>query len=400
MVDRVKRPWLRVGLATMLATLLWWGNLAALVDGLRPAPDELADELQGAIVARWSPDVPRLPAVERARNPEWDFMARTFTVLALVNDALVRPAHRRESLEVVDRILADTLAAERTHGPQHFLLAYGRARPFVDPSGRSVFVDGEIALMLAARLELGPHPEHRAELRRRATAIAEQMRRGPVLSAESYPDEAWTFCNTTALVALRGADRHLGTDHRPLVRDWLQQAQEHLVDAQTGLLVSSFTHDGRALDGPEGSTLWMTVHNLQLLDPELAEDQYRRAKEQLAGGFAGFAWAREWPRSEAFADRQGRDVDSGAVIPIVGASPGSSGMMLLAAVAFDDAELRDGLLRSAQLGGFPTEVAGGTEYAAAGLIGNAVLLYALRFGPLWQRWRASASDAPPPGDPA
>lgn len=391
---------MRLGLATMLATLVWWGNLASVVDGLRPTPDELADELQGAIVSRWSADEPRLSEVERGANPEWDFMARTFVVLALVNDALERPDRVQAHLGVVDRIIADTVDAERTHGQAHFLLPYGRGRPFVDPSGRSVFVDGEIALMLAARLELAPDPDHHAELRRRALQIAQQMRRGPITSAESYPDEAWTFCNTTALVALRGADRQLGTDHGPLVRRWLQQARASLTDAETGLLVSSFTYDGRPLDGPEGSTLWMTVHNLLLLDPDLAQEQYRRAKDQLASGFAGFAWAREWPQSEAFADRQGRDVDSGGVIPILDASPGSSGMMLVAAVAFDDAALRDGLLRSAHLGGFPTATNGGTEFAAAGLIGNAVLLYGLRFGPLWERWASDAPLQPSPGDRA
>ncbi|MBL4686977.1 MAG: hypothetical protein JKY37_20445 [Nannocystaceae bacterium] len=129
----------------------------------------------------------------------------------------------------------------------------------------------------------------------------------------------------------------------------------------------------------------MTAHNLLVLDPQFAHEQYELAKTQLGSGFAGFAWAREWPADSGFPGRRQLDVDSGAVIPVLGASPGSSGMMLLGAAAFGDRPQRDALMRSIHLAAFPDRVRGGTEFAAAGVIGNAVVLYALRFGPLWRR---------------
>lgn len=371
--------------AIVVATIAWWSTLSLVVDAWRPPREELADALQTALTQRWSAQELDPSAIERARNPEWDFMSRTFLVLALANDALARPEASAANLAVIDRVIERTLAEEREHGQRWFLLPYANRSPFVDESGRSVFVDGEIALMLAARNVVVRDDAQMMELRTRVTVIEAQMKRGPILSAESYPNEGWVFCNTTALVALKAADAVLGTDHHALIDDWLAVARERLVDPVSGLLVSSFTHDGTILDGPEGSSLWMTAHNLLLLDPELARAQYDAGKEALVSGFAGFAWADEWPSESAFADRQSLDVDSGGVIPLLGASAGSSGMLILAAAAFEDDDLLEALMRSLDLGAFPVERGGGTEYAAAGVVGSTVALYALRFGPLWDR---------------
>lgn len=371
--------------AIVVATIAWWSALSLVVDAWRPPREELADALQTALTRRWNAEELDPSAIERARNPEWDFMSRTFLVLSLANDALARPEASAADLEVIDRVIERTLVEEREHGQRWFLLPYVNRSPFVDESGRSVFVDGEIALMLAARNVVAPDEAQLAELRARVAVIDAQMKRGPILSAESYPDEGWVFCNTTALVALKAADAVLHTDHEALIDDWLAVARERLVDPKSGLLVSSFTHDGTILDGPEGSSLWMTAHNLLLLDPELARAQYDVGKAALVSSFAGFAWAGEWPSDSAFADRQSLDVDSGGVIPLLGASAGSSGMLILAAAAFEDDELLDALMRSLELGAFPIERGGGTEYAAAGVVGSTVALYALRFGPLWDR---------------
>lgn len=383
MVPAMPKRWKSLVAATVVATFAWWSSLAFVFDAVRPSDEVLADQLQRRLTSRWLGEHVEVAELERSRNPEWDFMARTFISLALINDALAEPSRASGNLAVVDRVIADTIVAEREYGQRHFLLPYAGRKPFADPTGRSVFVDGEIALMLAARAMVSRDDGQLAELERRVAVIESQMRRGPALSAESYPDEAWTFCNSTALVALAAADHVLGTDHRSLTRDWVEFAKAHLVDDATGLLISSYTYAGEPLDGPEGSTLWMTVHNLRVLDPEFARVQYALAKEHLRAGFGGFAWAREWPSHGSFATNH--DVDSGAVVPLLGASPGSSGMMLIGAAAFDDRPLLGALLRTLALGAFPITKAGATEFAATGVIGNAVVLYALRFGPLWER---------------
>jgi hypothetical protein len=207
------------------------------------------------------------------------------------------------------------------------------------------------------------------------------MQRSPVLSGESYPNECWTFCNSVALAAITISDVLDGRDHSDFCRKWVQTAKRELVDRETGLLVSSYTFDGYPNDGPEGSTIWMVSHCLLLVDEEFARDQYSRAKKELALDLLGFGFAREWPRSW----KGPLDVDAGPVIPVFGISPSSSGLAFIAASAFDDMDFLEKLTASLNLGGFATEKEGRLTYCAANQVGEAVILYSMTFGPVWQR---------------
>ena len=60
----------------------------------------------------------------RDGNPEWDFMGRTFLVLALGNMALREPHRQGEYLAVMDKVIDDTLATEHEEGMYTFLMDY------------------------------------------------------------------------------------------------------------------------------------------------------------------------------------------------------------------------------------------------------------------------------------
>lgn len=330
---------------------------------------------------------PQLHAEEldkmRGSNPEWDFMGRTFLVLALTNMGLRQPAAKEQYLAAIDRIIDDTLRLESEKGIGFFLMDYVRGGVFVSQPPRSLFIDGEIALMLGARRMLAEKPEYRQLLTQRVTVMVEYMRRSPVLSAESYPNECWTFCNTVALAAIRIADVLDGTDHSDFIGRWLDVAKRRLVDPRTGLLVAACTFDGSHKYGPEGSSIWMAAHCLQLVDEEFARDQYDRAKKELGRSAFGFGYAREWPASWTGP----MDVDSGPVVPILGASPASSGLALLAASAFEDRAFLSRLLTSLRFAGFPLERNGALKFCAGNQVGDAVILYSIVLGPLWQKVR-------------
>jgi hypothetical protein len=332
-------------------------------------------------LALWSD--PELRAGEiakmRRNNAEWDFMARTFLVLALGNMALRAPEAKDEYLEIMDTIIDETVRLEQENGANYFLMAYAQHGRFRSRDGRSLFVDSEIALMLAVRRLVDEKEAYRPLLAERVEAMVATMQESPVFSGESYPDEAWMFCNTTALVAIRIADLLDGTDHSDFIGRWLEVAKRDMVDPETGLLISSFTFDGRPKDGPEGSSIWMVAHNLLLVDRPFAEDQYRRAKAELAENVLGFGYAHEWPRSWAGP----MDVDSGPIVPVLEISAGSSGMALIGASAFDDDAYLSLLLTSLNFGGFPIEKDGQVRYTASNQVGDAVMLYAMVLGPVW-----------------
>lgn len=378
-----RRRWLLALLSLTLGAGVWFSLVHLAFVPSAHARDELVSGLLAAQTALWTDPARREQEVARMRqaNSEWDFMGRSFLVWSLAELSLREPSSRARNLEVMDRIIEETLATERALGIHHFLMAYSKYGEFKVQPPRSLFIDGEVALMLGARRVVAERADFKAPFAERVRILEERMRRGPLLCGESYPDECWTFCNSAALAAMRFSDVLDGTDHRAFFHDWLAMAKARLVDPTTGLLVSSFTLDGHVKDGPEGSSLWFAAHCLRLVDEGFARDQYARAKRELEGGALGFGWAREWPATW----RGPEDVDSGPVVPLLDASAGSSGTAFVAASSFDDAAWRDRLLASVELAGFPIRRDGALRYAASNQVGDAVLLYSLVLGPLWRK---------------
>jgi hypothetical protein len=320
----------------------------------------------------------------RASNAEWDFMGRGFLVWSLANMGLREPARKAAYLETMDRIIDETLYLEKTKGMYFFLMPYAKWRDYTMDPAHSLFLDGEIAMMLASRRMLEEKADYKPLLTERVEGIVARFKQSPHLMLESYPEECWMFDHVVALDAIRMADRLDGTDHTMLISEWLAMARKKLVHEQSGLLVSSFTPDGTALDGPEGSSIWMVAHGLQILDANFAEDQYRRARAQLGATTLGFGYAHEWPASWDGP----ADVDSGPIFPFFKISPGSSGMAFIGASAFEDGQYLSSLAASLDFAGFPSQRAGRLRYFASNQVGDAALLYAATLGPLWQKVKA------------
>lgn len=317
----------------------------------------------------------------RASNAEWDFMGRGFLAWSLVNMGLREPQLKEQYLPVIDQIIQETLKIEQQDGIYAFLMPYAKARPFVVKPARSLFVDGEIALMMGARRMLQEEPGYKQPMTERLKLIEQRWRANPIMAAESYPDECWTFDHAVALAAFKVADRLDGTDHSALCKNWISMAKAKLVHKQSGLLISSYATDGTPIYGPEGSTIWMVAHCLQVVDEPFARDQYQRARKELGRVVLGFGYGTEWPASW-----QGPcDIDSGMVVPVFQVSAGSSGMAFMAASAFHDWEFLQALNATLDMAAFPSRKNGQLKYCASNQVGDAALLYACVLGPLWER---------------
>jgi hypothetical protein len=371
----------RAAVAIVVAGAIW---LPALHLFFRPAP-RLAERLLTRQLALFRDRTAHASEAGRMRqtNPEWDFMGRTYLAWSLADLALTDSSRRAERLVEMDEVIDDTLDVESDRGLYWFLMPYAKSAAFRVSPPRSQFIDGEIALMLGLRRLVADKPAYRAPLAERVEAMVARMKRSPVLSAESYPNECWTFCNAVALAAIKTSDILEGTDHREFFAEWIAMAKEKLVEPKTGLLISSYTLDGKMKDGPEGSSIWMVAHALRAVDPAFAEDQYRRAKKELAADIFGFGFAREWPRGL----RTAEDVDSGPIVPGVEASAGSSGLAFIAASSFRDADYLASLRATLDFAAFPITRQEATHYAASNQVGDAVVLHALSMGALWDAVR-------------
>ena len=339
-----------------------------------------------ALQADWSDTTPGERILQMRRlNPEYDLMARTFTVSALADRALGHPAQADEHLATMDRIIDHTLRAEERHGQAHWLLGYWQPLA-VRGTGRSLFVDGEVlAMVTARRMVRDDRPELQQETRRRSHLVRSNLGSGSTLPlAESYADEGWLFCHAMALVGLRSEEVLDGADHRELFQTLRREALPTLIDpAGTGLLVSAFDMDATPGDGPEGSSIWFATTALSVLYPKLAAEQYQRARTQLGRSVWGLGYSREWPPSAAGV----ADVDSGPIVPFLGASVSASGFAIAAARLHHDPvflqQLHDAQGAAEALLQLSPEL---SEWAA-NPVADSVLVWAAGVGPLYDALR-------------
>jgi hypothetical protein len=315
----------------------------------------------------------------RASNAEWDFMGRSFLVWSLANMGLREPASKKVYLETMDRIIEETLRLEKTNGMYFFLMPYAKGAPFVTKPERSLFLDGEIALMLGSRRMLEEKTEYKELMTERLKIITEELKHSPHFVLESYPDECWTFDHCLAFDAMKVEDYLDGTDHSQLIHDWIAMAKDKLVDKQSGLLIASFSTDYTPSGGPQGSSLWMVAHCLQILDSDFAQDQYQRARKQLGEVTLGFGYAHEWPPTW----RGLANIDSAPIVPVFNISAGSSGMAFIGASAFGDEAFLKALNATVDFAAFPARQNGRLRYCASNQVGDAAMLYAATLGPMW-----------------
>jgi hypothetical protein len=342
-----------------------------------------AAEMAQRHIRLWNEPVARKAELDRMRNSnaEWDFMGRTFLVMSLAEMSVRDPKLIPQHLPVIDTIIDETLRLETENGMHYFLMGYSKSRPYVAQPARSLFIDGEIAMMLAMRRIVEDRADYREAFATRVALVAGGLQTSATRTLESYPDECWLFDHTMALAAMRVGDYLDATDHQPLCRDWLAIAKQRLIDPKTGLLVSSYTTQAEPLDGPEGSSIWLATHCLRLVDADFARNQFERAKIHLKRELCGFAWSREWPTSW----NGPLDIDSGAVVPILDVSAGGSGLAFIGAASFGDADFLRKLHTTLDFAALPVRKDGTLRYAASNQVGDSAMLYSLVLGAVWER---------------
>ncbi|OGF50845.1 MAG: hypothetical protein A2044_08400, partial [Candidatus Firestonebacteria bacterium GWA2_43_8] len=208
----------------------------------------------------------------RKSNPEWDFMWRSYFVFSLSNIALRDPSYKAEALQLMDSVIDDTISHIEKDGYQYFSMAYFSWNKFNDSKNtRTMFVDGEVALMLAGRRIVEDSPKYKKRYEEYRDAMLSRMQKDKIFSVESYPNEYWTYDHMVFFAALKIGDYIDKTDYSKHARKWLEMAKAKLLHKATGMFVSGYKDDAYALHGPEGSTLWLLTHFLRFQDSALAK---------------------------------------------------------------------------------------------------------------------------------
>src|SRR5215213_8496471 len=146
-------------LALLIASVIWLPCLHLLFR--KPLTDfhgptgvsPKAHGLAARHLELWSNPVLRREELAKMRgsNAEWDFMGRGFLAWSLANMALRDSGSKALYLDTIDTIIDETLQVENEKGMFFFLMPYARFRPYTVQPPRCLFLDGEIAMMLASR---------------------------------------------------------------------------------------------------------------------------------------------------------------------------------------------------------------------------------------------------------
>ena len=181
-----------------------------------------------------------------------------------------------------------------------------------------------------------------------------------------------------AIVALANYSSLNRGEYWHTVYSWLDEMQYHWVNDKTGLVMSMIDDDALSLP-IKGSYSALNSYYLTFIDEDFAREQYGRLKDNFlqTKPVAGF--------KEYFDKRClfGFDIDAGPVL--FNLSPTGTAFGIGPATFFQDWEVRNACLQTAELAGFSVSKGDQRHYLLANiaLVGEAITL-AMRTAVKWE----------------
>ena len=270
----------------------------------RPELGKKVRYLQGII--RGPQDDSSALAALSHQNPEWPLFTYSFAVYGFTNMAMRDPSFRAEAAHYTDlaieKVLTDTVKA---------FFSDSRATGYrVDTAG-SVLYLGHLNLMLGCHRLLDPASRFRGLHNTLTRVLHGRYRRAPSHCLESYAGMTWVADNTVALASLAVHSRATGSAYGQYCRQWVAYARQHLIDPNTGLLVSSMGTTTQSVEEPRGSGMGWSINFICHFDPAFAAEQYHASQRHLSTNLGLLRLYRE--RAGTYATAVG-DIDSGPLL--------------------------------------------------------------------------------------
>lgn len=354
--------------AVVVLSVLTGARTAAVAYGPVPGPDDLAAQSRFLDAALSD----GAGAAMQQLFPEGELFTTDLAALARAAQPAPDLASLRASLAVLDAPrLADRFGPGMT--PEH-----------------GIFWAGWSLLLVTEIARVSGEPADLAALSSRTDAVLAALVQDPAGFPESYPGSRWPCDAVVAAAAVSAAEAVRPTPAwRVGLATWRARAQRSL-DPATGLLPHRVDAQGRALEGPRGSSqaivqaFWPDVAHT--LDGRPDHETWARFTAAFVQRQAGLVGVREFPRGTA-----GRaDVDSGPLL--LGVSASASAVTLAAARRVGDTTLATDLDREAELLGVGLTIDGRRRYAfGLAPVGDAFLA--------WGRSRPVAPSLPEPATP-
>lgn len=193
------------------------------------------------------------------------------------------------------------------------------------------------------------------------------------LNVQTYPDEEIYIPDMlVAIVALHNFSLTHNGQYGDMVDKWINRAKTKWLDKKTGIIISLLDENGEvpAETTVKGSYAALSCYYLGLIDYDFGKEQYQRIKKYLLKSNPVTGLKEYVNHSPLFWS----DVDAGPII--FGLSPSGTAFMTGCATLYNDQQIRNGLLETAEIAGTTITWNGKSHYFLANfaLVGETIML--------------------------
>ena len=336
---------------------------------------ERRDYLLGKLITSPEHVIEQMPSMVGAQfQGEWTLYSCSMLSAALANISTTYPDTREENLRSMEQLIEIVLSPE--------LRRYDAMRWGEDPLES---LDGEkshvsylshLAWMICGYKRVGGDGRYDELLASLCATMNRRILRSEVMNLPTYPGELIYMPDMlVAIVALKQYADLTGGTYRSTVMRWLSCAQREWIDEGTGVLVSFLEECGEQVEGlpVKGSYSALNCYYLTLIDKDFARKQYEKVKTLFWKGGAV-------PGLKEYHDRTclfGMDIDAGPIL--LELSPSGTAFFAGPASYFDDSEVENSILQTAETAGHTIVMGHKRHYLLANLalVGESIM-FAMR----------------------
>ena len=300
---------------------------------------------------------------------EWAIYSCSMTCKALANIATIYPEFRETAIKhipsIINIALSDTIRAYDTR-------RWGEdALDGIDGNKSHLSYYSHVAWMIGEFKRTGGDGRFDKIYHSFCEAMNRRITDSPILNLPTYPYESIYIPDMlVAIVALSDYAKLHNGRYQETVDAWIHKAKSEWMDPQTGLLTSYLSEDGTCSSEIRGSYSALNTYYLSLIDTAFASEQYQHLKKHFLQTSPAVGIKEYRDRTCWFAF----DVDAGPIILNLSAS--ATAFAIGCATSLNDKELRNQLLRTAEIAGTTFTWGNKSHYLLAQpvLVGEAITL--------------------------
>lgn len=326
-----------------------------LVDKTVCEPQQLLSEMPGGIGLQF--------------RGEWALYSCSMLTEALSNMAKLYPETKDYAIATIDSLIKIVKSPE--------LRLYDKMRWGEDPleslDGNESHVSylSHLAWMIGNFRNIGGDSRYNLLHDSICYAMNRRIGQSPIMNLPTYPDEpVYVPDMLVAIAALADYSRLNNGKYAQTVNNWVNRAKSEWIDDRTELLMSFLSEDGTPDVPVRGSYAALNCYFLTKIDTVFANEQYERFKSEFRQDFP-VSGIKEYYDHSCWI---GMDIDAGPIL--LNLSPSGTAFAIGCATFFGDNDLRNSLLKTAEIAGHTVKWDNSRHYLLAdiALVGEAITL--------------------------